>query len=192
MMTTFGLKGGIYHTNCKEVRMAVNSDLYIWTLEMLMQRIVRIRHGWEAFILHHDITRPHALPTIRAVIEWLNYVFVPHCPYRLDFTPSDFHLFPWLKCAFQGDHNIWMRKSGLLWKLGLWISEDFNHEGSAKLVWHWWKWVTSGWNDIEKNIVVKLNMQGTFRFLLHWDIMTFNWPSYNLWEKGNCLRHGYS
>jgi hypothetical protein len=127
------------HTNCKEVRMAVNSNLYLWTMEMLMQWIVRICHGWEAFILHRDSTRPHALFTIRAMIEWLNSVVVPHHPYRLDFAPSDFRLFPWLNCVIQGDHNVGMRKSGLLWKLGLWISEDFCHIGFAKLVSQCWK-----------------------------------------------------
>jgi hypothetical protein len=145
----FWVERGIHHTNCEEGRMSVNSNLYFWTLEMLMQWIVKICHGLEAFVLHHESTRPHALPTIRAVIEWLNSVVVPHPPYRLDIAPSDFYFFLWLKSAFQGDYYVWMMRSGLLWKLGLWITEDFYHEDFAILVSHWQKWVTSGGNDIE-------------------------------------------
>jgi hypothetical protein len=50
-----------------------------------------------AVVLLHDNTHLYTAACIRALLEHFNWELFDHFPYSLDLTPSNYHLFTYLK-----------------------------------------------------------------------------------------------
>jgi hypothetical protein len=58
--------------------------------EAMQQKRPGRRNG---VILHHDNARPHTANMMKAVIQELDWEILPHPPYSMDITPSNYHVF---------------------------------------------------------------------------------------------------
>ncbi len=53
-------------------------------------------------ILMHDNARPHTAGTVKWSLDNFKWIVFPHPPYSPDLAPSDYYLFPDLKCHLDG------------------------------------------------------------------------------------------
>jgi transposase len=100
-------------------------------------------------MLLHDNARPHTAARTRAQLEHFNWELFDHVPYSPDLTPSDYHLFAYLK--------NWLRSqrfnyNELMEGVKAWLSSqatDFIVTGIQKLIPRY-KYVNSGGDYVEK------------------------------------------
>jgi histone-lysine N-methyltransferase SETMAR len=73
--------------------------MYCETLKTLHRAIQNKRHGMLTFneALLHDNAWPHTAAHTPALLEHFNWELFDHPPYSPDLTPSDYHLFTYLK-----------------------------------------------------------------------------------------------
>jgi transposase len=69
------------------------------TRKILLLGIQNKRRGMLTYgvMFLHDNARPHTVARIRAQLEHFNWVLFDQPPYSPDFSPSDYHLFTYLK-----------------------------------------------------------------------------------------------
>jgi len=93
MCTIFWDRKGVILLDYLEPGQTINCDCYIAMLTKLKAQISRVRPEKKTvFLLQHVTARPHtSLKTTEHIVN-LGWTVIPHPPYSLDLTPSDFHL----------------------------------------------------------------------------------------------------
>jgi hypothetical protein len=68
-------------------------------IKTLPSAIRNKRHGilTSGVVFFQNNARPHTAARTRALLEHLNWELFDHSPYRPDFSPSDYHLFTYVK-----------------------------------------------------------------------------------------------
>jgi transposase len=82
------------------------SEVYCKTLEQLHRAIQSKWRGMPILgvVLLQDNARPHTAACTRALLEHFNWELFDHPPYSPDLTPSNYHLFTYLKNWLESQH----------------------------------------------------------------------------------------
>ena len=107
MASVFWDAQGIIFTDYLEKGKTINSDYYTALLVRLKAEIVKKRqHMAKKKLLFHQENAPctKSIKTIAKLHE-LHFELLPHPPFRLDLTPSDYWLFADLKKMFAGNSS---------------------------------------------------------------------------------------
>jgi hypothetical protein len=104
ILTVFWSSEGVALTDFLEKSATVNSECYMESLKCL--KILIMREGAEIYDIwfQQDDARPHTSATTTDAIARLGFTVLPYPAYRLDLTPSNFHLFSKLKEDLKGQN----------------------------------------------------------------------------------------
>jgi len=88
---------GIIYYELLQPNVTITGDRYRLQL-IRLSRAVKVKLPYYAkrhdkVILKHDNARPHVSQMVKAYIKILKWEVLPHPPYSLDITPSEYHLF---------------------------------------------------------------------------------------------------
>jgi hypothetical protein len=86
-------------------------------------------------VLLHDNARPHTAACTRALLEHFNWKLPDHPPYSPNLTPSDYHLFTYLKNWLRS--QCFNNNMGLMEGIKPWLSSqaaDFFDTSIQKLI----------------------------------------------------------
>ncbi|GFT17399.1 histone-lysine N-methyltransferase SETMAR [Trichonephila clavipes] len=106
MATVFWDRHGVLLVEFMQQGTTINATAYCATLTKLRRAIQNKRRGLltSGVLLLHDNARPHSAINTQNLIRSFGWEQIDHPPYSPDFSPSDFHLFRYLKEFLGGKH----------------------------------------------------------------------------------------
>jgi hypothetical protein len=99
MAYVFWDKKGVLVVELMQQGATITSEVYCETLKIILRAIQNKRHGMLAsgVVLLHDNVNMHTAALTPALLEHFNRELFDHPPYIPDPTPSNYHLFTYLK-----------------------------------------------------------------------------------------------
>ena len=101
MGTVFWDAEGLILAEFLEPGQTITAAPYVQTLHKL-RRALRDKRTGRNIIILHDNTRPHAARLTSEVIAKMGWEVPPHPSYSPDLTPSDYHIFGFVKDQLRG------------------------------------------------------------------------------------------
>jgi transposase len=121
----------------------VTSEVYCGTLKKLRRTIQNKTHGMltSDVVLLHDDAHTHTATRTWALLENFNWELFDHPPYSPNLTPSDCHLFTYLRnwLGSQCFNNTQLIEGVEMW-LSLQVADFFDTGAQVPQVWRWLHW----------------------------------------------------